>query len=107
MKKNQKIISIIACITVIIAGVLIYNDKSVQFDVTTMDTATTDGSDIKDDIIEIEEEPTPLATIGNNNAKTRNLNSSELAQIKAKLVKLVNQERKTGAGNKTVPSILY
>lgn len=108
MKNKKLFISIIACTLALGVALATQSSKkedSVKFSISTLDTAISDGTEIKVEdtqIVEIDEDDTPLAAIGKSNGKVRNLNSSELAKIRTNLLNSVNKERKTKAKNKKV-----
>lgn len=112
MKNKKLIISFIACALAFGAfwGYSSMNKESnYKSTVVILDPSTTDGSEITDSdsqVLEIDDEETPLASIGKSDkSKVRNLNSSELSQIRGQLADLVNKERKTGAANKLVVEV--
>lgn len=109
MKNKKLIISLIACALVAGAAFAVVNsqkEEDAHYDVSLLDVATIDGDNSQtsdNPILEIEDEETPLATIGKNKpSSVKNLSTSELDKIRTYLINSTNKERKTKAANKLV-----
>lgn len=116
MKNKKLIISLLACTLVICVAFATWHfsqpksPETTEFVVHTLEVATTGGSDSDNETIEthtmeIEDDDTPLATVGSSKSKARNLSTSELNKIRTNLINSVNKERKKSAKNKTVAKL--
>ena len=107
MKNKKIVIAVLACVLVL--GVFVYSqlgNETNELNIALLEVATVDGDNSEtsnESVLEIEEEETPLATIGkSNSSSTRNLNSTELDKIRTYLFNSTNSERKSKANNKLV-----
>ena len=107
--RNKKIfILFLSCLLVVGFGFMTKcfgeNTTTEMTEVSTIDTAIFNGkteSNIDDpQVIDIQDEETPLSTLKRGNATNiRNLNTTETNQIRTHLLNSVNTERKTKANN--------
>lgn len=109
--KNKKriLVKLFACTllvgTTAFAMPAFSKQNTLDFDVVTIETATSDGSEIKNEDLTLEsfaDEDIPLATIGGTSTTSiKNLTSSQLNKIRTNLQNSVNKERKARKATKT------